>query len=150
MDGVRWAIAGQFRGNAGKCADEIASIGESVTAKEIVEFAKDPSTELHKCFEWDDAIAAEKYREHTARVLVRSITYEHVVEDTEERVMIRIFSHDDDEKVYKQTVRMVVVDDEYEKLLRQALKELEVFTRKYQVLNELSEIIEDINRILNK
>ena len=149
MNGVRWAISGQFKGNAEICADEIVSIGEAVTPKDVVNFARNPETELHKCFEWDDAIAAEKYREHTARVLIRSITYEHVDKETEERVPIRIFSHDREESTYKQTVRLVVVEDKYALMLQDAKRELDIFRRKYAILTELEDIIEDIDKILN-
>ena len=43
-------------------ADEIMSIGDAATPQQIVEKARDEATELHKCFTWDDRIAAEKYR----------------------------------------------------------------------------------------
>lgn len=150
MTGVRWAVGGLFKGEAGKCAGEIASIGEEVTPKDIVAFARDPRTELHKCFEWDDAVAAEKWREQTARVLVRSIVYDHVNEETHEKTPIRIFSRDSEEKAYKQTARMIVVEEEYARLLKEALRELEIFRKKYDQLVELEAIIEDINKLLIK
>lgn len=148
MDGVKWAVTGLFKGNAEICADEVASIGEAVTPKDVVNYARNPNTELHKCFEWDDAIAAEKYREHTARVLIRSFTFEHIDKETEERTPIRIFSHDSEENTYKQTTRMVIVEDKYALLLQNAKRELDAFRRKYEMLSELEDIIEDISKIL--
>lgn len=148
MDGVKWAVTGLFKGNAEICADEVASIGEAVTPKDVVNYARNPNTELHKCFEWDDAIAAEKYREHTARVLIRSFTFEHIDKETEERTPIRIFSHDSEENTYKQTTRMVIVEDKYALLLQNAKRELDKFRKKYEILSELEEIIEDISKIL--
>lgn len=54
-----------FKADATKCASEIMEICdqmESATPQQILEKARDESTELHKCFTWDDSIAAEKYR----------------------------------------------------------------------------------------
>lgn len=53
------ALAGQ---NAGK-----------LTPPAVVEYAKDPKTEAHKCFQWDDTAAAFQFRLQQARQLVRSI-----------------------------------------------------------------------------
>ena len=61
---------GLFHADAQKVANEIAEIGESATPREILEKGRDPKTELHKCFEWDDTVAAEKYRIQQARQIV--------------------------------------------------------------------------------
>lgn len=147
---TRWAIDNQYKGNAEKCAAEIASLGDAVTAKDVVAFAQDPTTELHKCFEWDNEKAAEKWREHTARNIIRALVYDHSDEETQETVSFRIFSRDSENKVYKQTLRMVTVENEYARLLEDAMRELEVFRRKYSQLVELESIIEEINIILTK
>lgn len=49
---------------------EICDQMESATPQQILEKARDESTELHKCFTWDDSIAAEKYRIQEARQIV--------------------------------------------------------------------------------
>jgi hypothetical protein len=33
----------------------------------VLEYARDPNTALHKWFEWDDALAAQRYRLHQLR-----------------------------------------------------------------------------------
>jgi len=47
--------------------------GGKITPKMIVEAARDESSLLHDYFEWDDTVAAEKYREMQARTLLRSV-----------------------------------------------------------------------------
>lgn len=47
-----WKIKGIFKADAQKVSEEIAEIGETVEPSEIVEKARNESTELHKCFEW--------------------------------------------------------------------------------------------------
>jgi len=39
----------------------------------VVADAKSPQSPLHACFEWDDEVAAEKYRDHQARTLIDSV-----------------------------------------------------------------------------
>jgi hypothetical protein len=40
-------------------------------ASAVVDHARDPATALHRCFEWDDTRAADKYRLNQARQLLR-------------------------------------------------------------------------------
>lgn len=53
--------------SAPKVYDEIAAIGDSATPEQIVEAARDESSELHKCFTWNDTEAADKWRKQEAR-----------------------------------------------------------------------------------
>ncbi len=48
----------------------------SVTAKELLNIARDEKSFLHKFFDWDDSSAAEKYRLSQARNLIVSIHVE--------------------------------------------------------------------------
>lgn len=127
-------------------AEEIIEIGDSATPKEILEKAKDEGTELHKCFEWDDAVAAEKHRLQQARQIVSFLVIreESVPEDRPE---IRMFYRVDNSHTggYKQTRMIIQQEDEYKKLLEQAWRELKVFKTKYACIKELQEIFELIN-----
>lgn len=62
MNTIEWKIKGLYKADPVKVYEEINSIGEEYTPADIVELAEDPGSELHKCFEWDDSIAADKYR----------------------------------------------------------------------------------------
>jgi len=44
-----------------------------LTARDVLEEARDPGHPLHARFEWDDSIAAERYRLEQARQLIREI-----------------------------------------------------------------------------
>jgi len=125
-------------------AEEIMSIGSDATAKQIVEKARDESTELHKCFEWDDSKAAEKYREEQARAVVRLLV---IKEETipEDRPEVRYFFKPKSDEGYKPTKVIVRKEDEYQALLQQAWGELHAFKVKYSMLNELQEIFDLID-----
>lgn len=129
------------KADAQTVAEEILSIGENATPRQIVEKARDASTELHKCFEWDDGIAAEKYRERQASEVVRLLV---IKEEAipEDRPEVRYFFKPKKEEGYKPTHVIVRKEDEYQRLLAQAWAELQAFKRKYSMLTELQEIFD--------
>ena len=48
---------------------------------DVIEAAKDAGSPLHSWFEWDDTVAASKYRLDQARALIRSVKIEVTVRD---------------------------------------------------------------------
>ena len=141
---IKWTTPGFFKADATKCYEEIQDIGDEVKPEQVVERATNPESELHKCFDWDDSSAANKYRLYQARLVINHLIV--VTRDTDEekepvqfRVMLKNESTKD--SAYKQTLVMVRDEDEYRKLLDQAYRELHSFKQKYQCLSELAEII---------
>lgn len=133
-----------FKADAQKVADEISSIGLSVKPEEIVDKARDESTELHKCFEWDDTKAAEKFRLHQARQIVCNLIVREV-NDTQKEREIRVFYKTDNTDGYKPITYIMRDEDEYQKLLSRAVSELKSFQKKYSTLKELEGVWEAIN-----
>ena len=73
-----WKTGYTGKGNAQLCAEEIMSIGEEVSAEQVVEFARNPNSELHKSFTWDNDIAAEKWRVYEARQILCNLVIKKV------------------------------------------------------------------------
>lgn len=146
---AKWSIgAGGFvKADANKCAQEIVSIGDSAEAQQIVDFARDENTELHKCFEWDDKVAGEAYRRDQARWVVRHLVIKEQ-EPPKDKPEIRFFFKPNKAEGYKQTQLIVRNEDEYASLLAQALKELGWFRAKYGRLVELEELFAVIDDML--
>ena len=139
---TKWKINGIFKADAQKVADEIIAIGEEATPTQILEKAR----ELHKCFTWDDTVAAERWRLQEARTIVRLLVIERKEDDPEPvRQFFKISA--DHDAGYKQTVLIVRDQDEYKALLRQAKAELETFRRKYRALAELEGVFEAIDKL---
>ena len=142
---IKWSLKGVFRADATKCYEEICEIGDEVKPEQVLDKARDENSELHKCFDWDDSSAAEKYRLYQARrVINHLIVVKHEVDEPEkEPIQFRVMLKNEKTKDsgYKQTIVMVRDEDEYAKLLEQAYKELHSFKQKYQCLSELSEIL---------
>lgn len=58
------------------CHDLEQKKGGKITPKELVEAAKDVNSPLHCEFEWNDSVAAQKFRETQASYIIRSIEVE--------------------------------------------------------------------------
>ena len=140
--GVSWRIQGYFKADAQKVAEEIG-FGK-FTPTEVLEKAKDETTELHKCFEWNDSIAAEKYRLEQAKNIIRMLVYK---KENKEQQVVRYYAKSETKHAYQPTKQFLVQEDEYQGLLRRALAELETFKKKYHTLTELESIFEALETI---
>lgn len=127
-------------------ADEIMSIGESATPAQIVDKARDSRTELHKCFEWDDAVAAEKHRLDQARQVVRHLVIRETVRD--DKPPIRFLFKPESGKGYQPTKIIVRNQDSYQSLLASALRDLDALRVKYHALSELEPVFDAIEELM--
>ena len=135
--------------------------------RKVVDFAKDPTTALHSRFEWDDSIAAEKYRLAQARQIIRLevVIIKQKQQGTIELAVDNQRSDNDGVKARKwvslEPDRFGVEDKGYRKLsevlkkpilraqlLYQAKKDMEIFMQKYAILEELDGVIDAMNIIL--
>lgn len=142
MDKVYWKVNGIFKADANKVYSEMLEIKE-ITPQSVLERARDETSELHKCFEWNDNVAAEAYRKQQAGNIIRML---YVVPREEEAPTVRVLSRTS-ETVYQPTRLFVKNQNEYEDLLKRALSELESFRKKYETLSELESVFEQIDLI---
>lgn len=139
---VGWRIEGLYKADAQKVFAEIGD--NKITPAEVLEKARDVNSELHKCFEWDDSIAAEKYRLHQARAVLINLVF---VDKKSENESTRSFQLTTERSVYQPTICFLTQEDEYQNLLRRAKSELEAFKRRYHTLTELESIFEAMELI---
>lgn len=139
---AEWKIKGIYKADAQKVADEIGD--GKITPSEVLEKAKDVNSELHKCFEWDDSIAAEKYRLQQARAIIINLVY---TPKTKEEQPVRCFQITTEKSTYQPTHAFLVQKDEYQALLKRAMSELEAFKKRYQSLTELETVFNAIEEL---
>lgn len=132
-----------FKADAQQVATEILSIGESATPQQIVAKGRDAGTELHKCFDWNDQTAAEKYRIYQARQIVCHLVIQKPDGETPKQETRYFFKVRDNEG-YKATERIFRNADEHSLLLQRAKGELTAFQNKYAALTELSGVFDAI------
>lgn len=144
---IDWKIKGLYKANAETIYNEIMSIGETVKPSDVVEFARNENTALHNLFTWDDSVAAERYREHEARCIIRNIV---IIEndksnnDKDNVVVVRaIMSTNERTREYTTVQKVVTNKDSYARLLAAALAELTAFKKKYETLSGDLEVVFD-------
>ena len=143
---VTWKVKGFFKADAETVYKEIAALGDSFSPEQIVEAAREESTELHKCFTWDDTVAAESWRRHQARMLVAQLVIK--TETTgREPVAVRVIASTATRNEYKPVVKLIEAEQGYADLLARAINELKAFQQKYKAITELREIFAAIDEL---
>lgn len=143
MDEVKWRLEGIFKADASKCLEEIGR-DVNITPEQVLKKARDKQSELHKCFEWDDSIAAEKYRLQQARQLIQFFV---ITPKKENKPPIRYFQITSKPNEYMPTMCFLKHPEEHRKLLQRAFAELRSFQDRYKSLSELENVFEEINKI---
>lgn len=127
---------------AGKVFEELEST-VGLTAKTLLDASRSEDAPLHNEFEWDDAKAAESYRETQASYIIRSLCV--AAQDEISEPVRAVFSVNGGGY---ESVTVIMQDvDKRSALLDMALKELRSFERKYKILEELSEVFSAIDRL---
>lgn len=67
-----WRTGSMFSANADKVGQELQTLKE-VNIDTVLNMARNAKTELHKCFTWDDTLAAEKCRRQEASRVITCI-----------------------------------------------------------------------------
>jgi len=113
----------------------------------VVEEAKVETSPLHDSFNWDNTDAAQKYRVHQARNLIRcTVVYE---ERTEKyiKTFVSLSSDRDNGGGYREVIIVLKDTDKKAEMLADALSELQAFQNKYNSLVELCEVFDAIRQL---
>ena len=117
-----------------------------ITPKIVLDSARSETSVIHGCFEWDNDIAAEKYRETQASALIRNLTVKTIKEDKTCTEPVRAFVNiQSSEKSQYISLPNILKDNELtRRMLEQAKSELDTFAKKYSSLKELSGVFDAI------
>lgn len=124
--------------------------GGLIPPEELVRDAAQPSHPFHKDFEWDDGEAAQNWRLHQARNILRVfVTMIGSNGDAKEcRMFVSLSSDRERGGGYRATIDVLHNDKLRETMLEDARAELAIFRTKYAILNELAGVIREIDRVL--
>lgn len=122
----------------------------------VVDYARNPETALHSRFEWDDTEAAEKYRLWQARQIIRMELV--VIEEpvTKQTIQIRQYVSLPSDRIitgrerkgYREITSVLKDDEKRQELFEAAKQDMIIFKRKYQMLQQVSKVINAIDEIL--
>jgi hypothetical protein len=116
----------------------------AVTPKALVEVARDAKSPIHQYFEWNDEVAAEKYRLYQARTLIKCI-YIKESNGTEIRKYHNVYLEKDDRE-YVEHNRVMEAPDLWSQVLGKALAEATMWQKRYQTYRELEPIFTAIEQ----
>jgi hypothetical protein len=130
----------------GERLEKIRRKAGKLTKEAVVEDARPVNSPLHSIFEWDDTVAAEKFRLDQARFLIKSIT---VVVNREQKSPVRAFVNvkekEDTKKAYTSISDAMSDPKLRAQVLDRAFAELESWKNRYRHLEEFADIIDAIN-----
>ena len=118
-----------------------ATHGGVIPPRAVVDFARDPETALHSKFTWDDSDAAEAWRLHQARQVIR--LHVDVIAASSEPVRTFVSLTPDRSKAgggYRLMVDVLANDEMREQMIHDATAELRRVRLKYKHLHELAEV----------
>lgn len=134
----KWATGSVHKTDPNIAAKVTAELEEQgkLNAKNLVDVSRPEDAPLHNEFEWDNDVAAEKYREEQARGIIRHLQV--VVEENKpQKVYCNLIRTEAEYTTIEKAIRQ---EDTREMLLRNAFREMETFRLKYESLKELAEI----------
>jgi hypothetical protein len=138
-DGFGWRVDPEV---AGKRLDELAQeTGGDLTPEMVVTDAENEDSPLHRCFDWDDKKAGDKWRLHQARQLIGSIVVDVVIKDTEQvRAFVNINYPDSKERHYVNIIDASTDEHKMKLIINDARKQMKSWAQRFKIYQQLREV----------
>ena len=132
----------------GKEFERLEEKNGKLTAVDVLDSAKSEDSPLHKLFEWDDTVAANKYRLSQASFYIRILVRTEVEEEKPKtfRAYVNVNPNPQSAGTFENTVTALSKEETRRIVLNNALKELINFQNKYNTLTELSAVFSAIDK----
>ena len=148
------AFSGMFKNSAevaGKVLTQLKESETGLTPESLVDASRDENAPLHNEFEWNDNIAAEKYRREQARCIIRHLIIEEIKLPAPKHVKDRAFVYTGNVKTGYVSLTEALENKTWRKnLLDAARRDMHYFIDKYDRLEELTNVIEPMKQILSQ
>lgn len=144
-----WKTASYIKTDANIAGKQCEELEKTVglTPKNLLDANRDENAPLHNEFEWNDSVAAEKYRERQAQHIIACLCVRAETTNGEKSEPVRAFLKTAPGSEYQPLEVILQSADSHSAMLAMALKELKAFQRKYKALAELKplfDVLEDI------
>ena len=140
-----------FKTDANIAGAVCKGLEESVglTAKTLLDASRPEGAPLHDEFEWRDEVAAEKFREQQARVMISNLVIVTVSGETVEptRAFFTLTESKKANNNYHNVIDVMQSKEGRSVLLGIAMRELKSFRAKYNGLEEFAKVIAAIDEL---
>ncbi|MCG2773551.1 MAG: hypothetical protein L6277_15885 [Desulfobacterales bacterium] len=117
-------------------------------AEDVVAYARDPETALHKCFEWDDGIAADGFRRAQARALIRVVVSVTPASGEKYRAFVSMKDDRYNGAGYRATAAVMGEQVLREAYLSEVEQDMRTFMNKWEHLKELSKVFAEMEAVM--
>ena len=130
--------------------------GDEFTGRDVVDESRDEEAALHPVFEWDNDEAGERWREHQADSLVRSVRILPSEEgESASRAFTSVRVKDAEGKatgkrVYRETTAVLAEPQTREEVLMECLQGLVRWRKRWHEYNELADSIEIVDDAIGR
>lgn len=118
-----------------------------ISAQAVVERARPENSALHKFFDWNDETAAEKHRLAQARHIINMVVVE-IKNKDKQSLVTRAYVEVDNRTGYRSLSVVVKSPSLRSQLLTQALKDVEIYSAKYAILIEVTDLLKPVKEKL--
>lgn len=131
---------------AGKVCKELEeTVG--LTSKTLLDASRPEDAPLHDEFEWRDDVAAEKWRENQASLIIRNLVIVAEEKQTSTRAFVTLTESKKENNNYHDVVEVMQDGEKRSALFNIAMRELLSFKQKYSDLEEFAKVIEAIDEL---
>jgi len=122
-----------------------------LTPESLLDASRDENAPLHNEFEWDDTVAAEKFRKEQARCIIRHLVIQRIDATEEGYPKERAFIYTGEKASGYVPMKDALSNDTWRtNLLKAAKRDMNYFVAKYHRLEELTKVIDDMREILGE
>lgn len=129
----------------GAVVEHLEEENGQVTKEDFLEVSRPEDAPTHTLFEWDDSVAAEKYRLDQSRKIITALRVVYETKNEEEiKVSAFIQTSADGNKTHYENIEDALKDDgKREIVLNRIRGELDAFITRNQHIEELADILEE-------
>ena len=128
----------------GELFEQLQNSEAGLTPSSVLNASRDEGSLLHSSFEWDDAVAGEKYRLNQARSIIQNVVVVEKTTDADEREKVadRAFVITPGGKSAYVALDCAMSNAKWRcHLLKLAKEDMQIFAQKYRRLSELADVI---------
>ena len=133
---------------AGEVMEMIEKRDGELTKEAFLEESRPEDSPTHGLFEWDDAVASEKYRLYQSRIAIQDIVVTVVRQDEPKKIHAFVNTTvGKGNKASYSNIQVAMEDEEKRKaVLQNAFAELKAFEQKYSEYKELAGIFTEVRK----
>lgn len=141
--------------NKEKIFKELSKIAKNnggfVNPHKVVEYAKNPKSAMHSCFDWDDTEAASKWRVHQARLLITQIFVTVSPSNNEPvRALVSLVGDRNRQGGYRLMGSVLKDDDLTKRMLNDAKAMMVIFIARFKKLEKVTAVIDAMESFMQE